>query len=169
MSDTDKEILDVVDADDNVVGQATRAEVHTKSLMHRAVHVFLFNSAGQIYVQRRSARKDRHPRLLDSSAAGHVDTGESYDHAAVRELSEELDIRADVEEIMRVKASEITDQEHVVLYRALSDEHSLPDPHEIEWGAFVPPERLTKLMEQHPEDFVPAFIYLWNEYNRIHG
>jgi isopentenyldiphosphate isomerase len=169
MTNPAEEILDVVDENDNVTGQATRAEIHANGLKHRAVHVFLFNAAGEIYIHRRSANKDRHPRLLDSSAAGHLDSGETYDSAAVRELSEELHVHTEVEQVLKVVASDVTDQEHVILYRALSDEHSLPepDPSEIEWGTFVAADRLTKRMEEHPEDFVPAFIYLWKEYQKI--
>ena len=84
--------------------------------MHRAVHIFVFNEAGEIYVQRRSEAKDRHPGKLDSSAAGHVDPGESYHETAMRELREEIGIKRTLEEVFRVQASEITDHEHVVLF-----------------------------------------------------
>ncbi|MEI8183295.1 MAG: NUDIX domain-containing protein [Desulfomonile sp.] len=75
---TDSEILETVGAADRVTGQATRREIHDKGLLHRAVHIFVFNSSGEIFVQRRAGHKDRHPLKLDSSAAGHVDPGESY-------------------------------------------------------------------------------------------
>ncbi len=158
---TDSEILEFVDINDRVLGTATRREIHDRGLTHRAVHVFVFNGQGEIYVQRRSSIKDRFPDRLDSSAAGHVEPGESYEAAAVRELKEELGIAADVEEVLRVGPSPVTDNEHVVLYRACSDTQPAPDPDEVQWGAFMTPDALTLLMQSQPHDFVPAFIYLW--------
>ncbi len=161
---TDDEILEIVDADDNVVGRAARAEIHRKNLMHRAVHLFVFNGAGQIYVQRRSATKDRHPRKLDSSAAGHVDPGESYETTAIRELREELGIDADVTEVLRVPPCPMTDNEHVVLFTVMTESKPIPNADEVEWGEFMTPEGLSDLMEREPNDFVPAFVLLWKEF-----
>jgi isopentenyl-diphosphate delta-isomerase len=167
MHSTDNEILEVVDTADNVIGLATRAEIHQRGLIHRAVHIFLFNSAGEIYVQRRSASKDRFPERLDSSTAGHVDPGESYEQCARRELGEELGIDADIEEVLREPASEITDNEHVVLYHAWSDLDPSPEPEEIQWGGFLAPDALTALMTEQPDDFVPVFIHLWRKYQEV--
>jgi isopentenyl-diphosphate delta-isomerase type 1 len=163
---TDNEILEIVDEDDHVIGTATRAEIHRKGLLHRSVHLFIFNSSGSMYVQRRSAVKDRHPLKLDSSAAGHVDPGESYATTAVRELEEELGIRAEIHEILRLRACPETDNEHVVLFEGVTDSEPIPDKDEIASGEFVPVEKLTSVMDENPEDFVPAFVLLWREYMR---
>jgi isopentenyl-diphosphate delta-isomerase type 1 len=163
----DREMLEVVDEQDHVIGLAARAEIHENRWTHRAVHIFVFNSRGEVYVQRRSGSKDRFPGVLDSSAAGHVDPGEGYEQAATRELHEELGINAHIEEVLRVTASEITDNEHVVLYQAVTDQIPIPDAGEIQWGSYMAPEDLTLIMEQNPADFVPAFIYLWKEYLRL--
>ncbi|MCS7338324.1 MAG: NUDIX domain-containing protein, partial [Verrucomicrobiae bacterium] len=88
------EFFDVVNAADEVIGRQPRAEVHRLGLLHRAVHVLVFNSRGQVYLQKRAHTKDRQPGLWDSSASGHVDAGEDYDTAALRELREELGIAA---------------------------------------------------------------------------
>lgn len=167
MHSTDYEILEIVDSGDNVIGTATRAEIHKSGLMHRAVHIFVFNAAEEIYVQRRSESKDRHPGKLDSSAAGHVDPGESYHESAVRELREEIGLSVDVEEVFRVQASEITDHEHVVLFTTSTDREPAPSPDEVQWGKFIRPEELTRLMNENANDFVPAFIFLWKEFLRI--
>ncbi|MDQ7783662.1 MAG: NUDIX domain-containing protein [Desulfomonilaceae bacterium] len=164
MHSTDNEILEIVDEQDRVVGTTTRKDIHQRGLMHRAAHVFVFNSRGEIYVQRRSASKDRHPLKLDSSAAGHVDPGETYEQTAVRELQEELGIRADVEEVLRVPASERTDFEHVALFKAVARQKPRPNADEIVWGEFMAPQRLSELMSADPEDFVPAFVLLWNAF-----
>lgn len=161
---TDNDILEIVDSHDTVIGTATRGEIHRMGFLHRAVHMFVFNPAGEVYIQRRSGSKDRHPGKLDSSAAGHVDPGETYAETAIRELQEELGIEAEVKEILRVPASEQTDNEHVVLFEVVTESEPAPNPEEIQWGAFMSPEQVTKLMDQSPNDFVPAFILLWRKF-----
>jgi isopentenyl-diphosphate delta-isomerase type 1 len=161
---TDNEVLEIVDSEDRVIGTATRREIHEKGLCHRAVHIFVFNSQGEMFIQRRSAEKDRHPLKLDSSAAGHVDPGESYETTARRELGEELGIKAPVKRVLAVKAQALTDQEHVVLFSVVTDEQPVPDESEIVWGEFVTRERLTALMKDDPADFVPAFRLLWHAF-----
>jgi isopentenyl-diphosphate delta-isomerase len=167
MHSTDNEILEIVDSEDNVIGTGARAEIHRLGLTHRAVHIFVFNEAGEIYVQRRSDAKDRHPGKLDSSAAGHVDPGESYHETAMRELREEIGISGSMEEVFRVQASEITDHEHVVLFRIMTDQAPVPNSDEVQWGGFMQPAELTRRMSEAPEEFVPAFVFLWNEFLRL--
>ena len=81
-----EEVFDVVNERDEVIGQNTRRQVHRLGLMHRAVHVLVFNAGGQVFLQKRSMLKDRQPGLWDSSASGHVDAGEDYDTCVVREV-----------------------------------------------------------------------------------
>jgi len=114
-----EEIFDIVNERDEVVGRQTRREVHRLGLMHRAVHVLVFNSQGQVFLQKRSMSKDRQPGLWDSSSSGHVDSGEEYDACAVRELREELGlhVRETPRRLFKLSASPHTDQEHVWVYR----------------------------------------------------
>jgi 16S rRNA (adenine1518-N6/adenine1519-N6)-dimethyltransferase len=86
------EVFDVVDQRDTVVGRAFRREIHRRGLLHRAIHIFWLRGDGQLCLQRRSYAKDNCPGLLSSSCAGHVDSGEDYLTAAVRELREELGV-----------------------------------------------------------------------------
>src|ERR1700720_4981554 len=88
-----EEIFDIVNDRDEVIGQRARAEVHRLGLMHRAVHVLVFNLRGQVFLQKRSMTKDRQPGLWDSSASGHVDSGEDYNACSVREVREEIGLR----------------------------------------------------------------------------
>ncbi|MGB8170892.1 MAG: 16S rRNA (adenine(1518)-N(6)/adenine(1519)-N(6))-dimethyltransferase RsmA, partial [Chthoniobacteraceae bacterium] len=87
--DVHGEIFDVVDEGDRVIGQKSRFEVHRQKMLHRAVHIFVFNEAGELFLQRRSKWKDVHPLRWDSSAAGHVNAGQTYDETAPREIEEE--------------------------------------------------------------------------------
>src|SRR5437773_10117857 len=85
-----EEIFDVVNEHDEVIGQKPRSEIHRLKLNHRAVHVLVFNSRGELFLQKRSMKKDCFPGVWDSSASGHLASGESYDACAVRELREEI-------------------------------------------------------------------------------
>ena len=161
------EILDVIDENDVVVARAPRREIHHRGLPHRAVHIFLFNSSGQIYVQKRSAVKDSHPLKLDSSAAGHLDSGEDYAQAAVRELFEELSIKAELREEFRFGPDVSTDNERVALFTCLCDKTPTPNPDEIVFGEFWAPGDLTAAMSSNAVDFVPAFVTLWNMYRNL--
>ena len=69
---SDAEMLAVVDDDDVVVGEERRDVIHRDGLKHRAVHIFVLNQKGEIFLQKRSRLKDKCPGLWDSSAAGHV-------------------------------------------------------------------------------------------------
>ncbi len=93
------EMFDLIDEQDNVIGQASREEVHKKGLLHRVVDVFIFNSQGELLLQKRSEKKDTNPGLWTFSAGGHVESGQSYLEAAHKELEEELGIKTDLEEV----------------------------------------------------------------------
>lgn len=94
-TDPQKEVFDVVNEKDEVVGNALRSEVHQdKSLIHRSVAVLVFQN-DRLYLQRRSKTKDTYAGYWTCSCSGHVDTGETYKDAAKRELSEELGLQID--------------------------------------------------------------------------
>ncbi len=86
------EILSVVNEADQVVGKARRGDIHQQGLMHRSVHLLILNRTGDVLLQKRSMLKDCCPGYWDSSAAGHVEAGESYDQCVMREVTEELGI-----------------------------------------------------------------------------
>ncbi len=160
-----EEIFDVVNERDEVIGHRPRSEVHRLGLMHRAVHVLVFNSTGQVFLQTRSLNKDRQPGVWDSSASGHVDSGEDYDACAVRELGEEIGLRLEAapKRLFKLAACDETDQEHVWAYRCEAEGPFRLDPDEIERGEWFAPEAVTRWMETRPEDFATAFMAIWRK------
>ena len=159
----------VVDANDQILGAAPRAEVHGNNLLHRAVHILIFRKNGEIYLQRRSRWKDRHPLAWDSSAAGHVDAGEEYDQAAKRELMEELGIEVELQKVCKLPASRNTDCEFVWVYQGRHDGGFRLNLTEIESGAFFPPNVVTNWLAARPEDFAPTFAECWRAYRSEAG
>jgi 16S rRNA (adenine1518-N6/adenine1519-N6)-dimethyltransferase len=156
--DVHGEIFDVVDEQDRPIGRATRHEVHAQHLRHRAVHILVFNGRGDLFLQKRSRWKDKHPGQWDSSAAGHVNAGHEYAATAVRELEEEIGVSAPVEEIATIAACEGTGWEFVKLYRARHDGPFRLAPAEIECGAFFTLEQVERWSRARPQDFAPGFL-----------
>lgn len=162
---SEEEIFDVVDDHDQVIGQASRGTVHRDKLKHRAIHIFVHNSTGKIFLQKRSMAKDCFPGKWDSSASGHLDSGEEYDECSIRELREELgvDLEERPEKLFKVNACEETGWEFVWLYRLQSEGPFELQASEIEMGDWFTPKEVDDWIEKSPEDFAPAFILLWQK------
>jgi len=160
--ETSEEWFDVVDEVDAVVSRATRREVHARGLRHRAVHVLVFNRAGELFLQKRSLNKDTAPGAWDSSASGHVETGEPYDVCAVRELFEELGLRAAAPmRWLRLPACGETGQEFVWVYRLEAEGPFELHSEEIERGAWLAAAEITRLLREEPSAYASSFRLIW--------
>jgi len=156
------EMFDVVNSRDEVVDRRSRSEVHRLGLLHRAVHVLVFNTRGEVFLQKRSMLKDRQPGLWDSSVSGHVDSGEEYDQSAVRELREEIGVDGVVpERWFKIDACPETDQEFVWVYRCAHDGPFVLSPQEIETGPGFTSAEVTRRLAERPQDFAGAFALIW--------
>lgn len=151
------EVFCVVDAQDRVIGSESRDRVHVNNLRHRAVHVLVFNQRGEVFLQRRSIWKDTHPGKWDSSTAGHVDAGESYEEAARRELREEIGIECPIERIGKLACSASTGWEFIEVFRGMHQGPFHLAPMELEAGAFFPLDQVRAWLEHRPQDFSPVF------------
>jgi isopentenyldiphosphate isomerase len=166
MKSTAEEIFDIVNERDEVIGQAPRKEVHARGLWHRAVHVLVFNSRGEVFLQKRSMLKDIAKGKWDSSSSGHVDTGEDYDPCAVRELREEIGlvVAQTPKRLFKIDACQETGWEFCWIYRCESEGPFTLHPEEIETGGWFTPEFVTKWVSEKPEEFASAFVLLWGIY-----
>jgi isopentenyl-diphosphate delta-isomerase type 1 len=158
------ELLDVVDEHDTVIGHAPRPVVHARGLRHRAVHVWLFDRHGRLFVQQRAATKDTFPGAYDSSASGHVDRDEDYDACAVRELDEELGLTVPVtalEKLFKLPACAETGQEFVWVYRLRGDFQPAINREEIAAGAFWTRAQAQSVL---PALCAPSFVRIAREF-----
>ena len=161
------ELFDVVDEHDQVMGQARRDYVHANKLRHRAVHVLCFDRAGRVFLQRRSMLKDSAPGRWCASCSGHVDAGEDYERAAVRELEEEIGVKGVGPEVLtpwlRLEARRETGMEFVWVYRVAHEGPFQLHPAEIMYGAWFDRKELTKAIRERPKDFAGSFRYIWTQ------
>jgi isopentenyldiphosphate isomerase len=162
------EIFDIVNDQDEVIGRLPRFQVHRDSLKHRAVHVLVFNKRGEIFLQKRSRKKDCFPGAWDSSASGHLDAGEDYDACAVRELREEigLSIGAPPNRLFKIAACPETGHEFVWVYRLESEGPFTLQPEEIDCGGWFAPAHVNDWVKICPGDFASGFILIWKKLNR---
>lgn len=159
-----EELFDVVDEHDRVIGRAPRSRVHAEHWLHRAVHIFVFNTRGELLVHKRSANKDECPLLYTSSASGHLHAGEDYWPSAERELEEELGLTSPLEFLQKFPGGPEMSYEHSALYRTVTDSPPAFDPDEIESGEFLPLDRIAQWVESRPEEFTPCFRTLFRWY-----
>jgi isopentenyldiphosphate isomerase len=162
-----EEIFDVVNDRDEVIGRQPRREVHRLGLKHRATHVLVFNSRGEVFLQKRSMKKDRQPGVWDSSVSGHVDSGEDYDACAVRELREEIGliVTQPPQRLFKIDACDETDQEFVRVYRCEHDGPFKLHPDEIDEGDWFSPAEVTRWMRERPQDFASALLLIWRKWS----
>jgi isopentenyl-diphosphate delta-isomerase len=160
-----EEIFDVVNERDEVIGRAPRKEVHARGLWHRAVHVLVFNTKEEVFLQKRSLLKDTAKGKWDSSSSGHLDTGEDYDACALRELREEIGLvpAEPLRRLFKVDACKQTGWEFCWVYRCEHEGPFVLHPDEIETGAWFAPAHVTKWVAEKPGDFASAFRLIWSQ------
>ena len=164
----DSEILSVVDDQDQVIGQGRRDDIHRLGLSHRAIHVLVFRPDGQVFLQKRGEHKQESPGLWDSSVAGHVDAGETYDACCVREIREEIGIRV-IEmpkRLFKLGASPQTGMEFCWVYRLVTDLELELDYTEMETGQWFTQPQVDRWLRDLAENFADSFQLIWHQFRQ---
>lgn len=151
MKDNNEERFPLVDEEGRVIGVATRGECHNGSrLLHPVVHLHVFNSRGEVYLQKRPAWKDIQPDKWDTSVGGHIDYGESPEQALVREAREELGITAFTpERVGRYVFESRRERELVYVHRTTYDGPVTPSEEELDGGRFWSIEEIRAAIGQN--------------------
>jgi isopentenyldiphosphate isomerase len=160
------EFLDVVNNLDQAVDLQPRNIIHAHGLRHRAVHILVFNQSGLLFMQKRSMKKDLNKGLWDSSAAGHVDSGENYDHCAARELQEELGVSAELQALFKLEASAELGMEFIQVYCCRQDGPFVLAKDEIDEGAWLTQSEVSTRVTENDTSLTETFKIIWRQYLR---
>lgn len=160
MKDNEHELLPLVNEDGQVVGTATRGECHNGSMrLHPVVHLHVFNTAGELYLQHRPAWKDIQPDRWDTAVGGHVDCGESVEQALAREVREEIGLTDYEAEFMARYVNQTErERELVTAFRTVTDRTPQPSA-ELDGGRFFTREEI--LQRMGTDFFTPNFETEW--------
>lgn len=158
--DNGQEALPLVDTEGNVTGKATRSECHSGSkLLHPVVHLHVYNSRGELFLQKRPEWKDIQPGKWDTAVGGHIDYGEDVATALKREVYEELGITDfEPEFLMRYVFESARERELVNVYRTIYDGEILPSD-ELDGGRFWKAEEISSAIGK--DLLTPNFEQEW--------
>ncbi len=165
------EILEVVDDQNQVVGVVPRDQVYSDFLNHRIVHIIVLNSKRQVALQLRSQNVSFLPRHWCTAAVGHVQSGESYEKAASRELKEELGIDRRLKllaEDVFVWSQEKGSKKFIQVFLVEHDDLFSMDKNDVEKVEFFEPQEILAMLDRgekfHPESFFILKRFINNEY-----
>jgi len=163
------ELIAVVDEHDNFIENKPRQEVHEQGLRHRAVHILVFNDKQQIFLQKRSLNKDVNAGLWDTSAAGHVDSDESYLTCAKRETIEELGvcINKTLTYLFKLPALPETGMEFVQVFRCVHNGPFILEAGEIDDGQWFTSQEIDKRITDNDPTLTKTFQSLWLQYQAM--
>lgn len=136
--DNNKELFPIVDEEGNVIGSMSRGKAHDGSkILHPVVHLHVFNSEGDLFLQKRPEWKDVQPGRWDTATGGHVDSGEAVEDALLREVREELGISGfDYTFLGKYVFESSIEKELVYAYKTVYDGDITPNIGELDGGRF---------------------------------
>lgn len=157
-----KEQVILVNDKDIPYGSMEKLEAHRKALMHRAVSVFIFNSAHQLLLQQRAHEKYHSGGLWTNTCCGHPRPGESAKDAAKRRLSEEMGLSCSLLPLFQfsykaVLDHDLTEHEYDHVFIGFSDESPQPNPEEANDYRYVSIDALKRELQIEPQNYTAWF------------
>lgn len=152
----------IVDNNDEIIGSCDKEEAYEKKYMLRSVQIFVYDSKNRIVIQKRNKNKKRFPGYWCAATAGHVEDGESYDEAAIRELKEELGITGTPKFITK-KKTPVGDGAFAMMshYILVSDSDFTLQNNEVEKVRHVTVKELKQMIANNKR-FTPSFLYYFD-------
>jgi len=145
---SEDELIDIVDENDKVIDTMMRKKMRESNLLHRGVFVFVFDSKGELFLQKRSMNKTIFPGLWGIGAGGGVQTGESYEIAAKRELKEELGVDGEIEFMFDCRFNSNEDNYKGKVYKIIYDGKITIAKEEIDEGCFKTIDEIKAMIDK---------------------
>jgi len=160
-----KELFDIVNLQDEVIGTTDKIRAHKNGELHRVGAVYVFNSQGQLYIQVHK----KSGGLYDHSVGGHISKGETYADGAKREAQEELGITQPLEELSVFYSDEGPTHQHMFgLYTCTANTSWKFIPNdEVSEVILMDLDDIQELMQREPKKFTGGFINTMKEYIRL--
>ena len=153
----------IVNIKDEITGYMEKEKAYRNKQMLRSVQIFVYNSKGEVYVQKRGKDKIRYPGYFCASAAGHVEAKENYREAAIRELKEELKLEQ-VQELNSLIKERVpvgnNNYAMMTFFTITTDEPMYPNKKEVENGKFYAIEDVKKMISEGAL-FTPSFLHFF--------
>jgi isopentenyldiphosphate isomerase len=165
-----QEMLEIVDENDQVIGQETRTKIHKEGLLHREIHVFFVTPKKEVIFQHRSKNKETFPDKLASMVGGHVELKSTYEETAIKETEEETGIvlsNKDLVFLTKIR-NKIIDEftnlinyaivyEYGYLYKGAIENLKIEEGDSYGFEAFTI-NKLENLSEEEKARFIPAVV-----------
>lgn len=157
----------IVNDSDQIIGYRKKDQAYKEREMLRSVQIFVYNPKGDLYIQKRGKKKSRYPNYYCVSVAGHVEAGETYQKAAIRELKEELGLKK-IGEIKLISKEKISvgkgNCSMAAFFIARTDEPITLQKEEVSNGNFYTIKDIEQLILKKKR-FTPSFL---NYFKRQH-
>ena len=160
------EILDIINEQDQVIGQMNHADIDKKLLPHRIVHVLIFDSKGNMLLQKRSAKKSFCPLHWSTAVGGHVQAGENYEEAALREFEEELGVKVPINFMFKTRYEDPRGFFMLLgIFKVIYEGNFLLNSEEVESIDYFSHDELNIMLE-NGELFHPELKFLLKNYSK---
>ncbi len=153
-----EELVTEVDRNDRMIGRGVKADFYRTERIHRSSHLMLFNSKGELLIQRRAIRNRLYPGTYDFSVGGFVSAGETYKQAIERETQEELGISVTPKRLFKFHYFDEINKAFKTAFTAIYDGTFTIQKEELDSVKWVSPEQLQREMKSNPKKFNPSFI-----------
>ena len=152
----------LVDQEDNELGTEEKMKAHEQALLHRAFSIFIFNSKGELLLQKRAEGKYHCPGLWTNTCCSHPRPGESLEEAVQRKLKQEMGFTTPLKEaftfIYKVSFENgLTEHELDHVFLGTFDGNPEPNPEEVGEWKWISPEKLKEDVQEHPEKYTHWF------------
>jgi len=165
-----KELLNIIDDGDQIIGEKTREKIHKEGLLHREIHVYFVTPNKEIIFQHRAKSKETYPDLLDATVGGHVEIGHSYEQTALKETEEETGLEIKATDLMFLNKTKVRAEDgvtgkinnairhsYVYLFRGVINDLKIEEGKALGFEAW-PIKKLENLNEDDKKRFIPYIL-----------